>query len=41
MAAGITASQWNVDDLVYIADEHQIISKWDLRTILPPHPHVA
>jgi hypothetical protein len=30
-----------VDDLVYIADEHEIMNKWDLRTILPPHPHVA
>ena len=41
MAAGITASPWDVDDLVYIADEHEIMSKWDLRTIIPPHPHVA
>ena len=41
MAAGITASPWDVDDLVYITDEHEIMSNWDLRTILPPHPHVA
>jgi IS1 family transposase len=41
MAAGITSSPWDVDDLVYIADEDEITSKWDLRTFVPPHPHVA
>ncbi len=41
MAAGVTSTVWDVDDLIYIAEEYEITSKWDLRTILPPHPHAA
>lgn len=41
MAAGITSTVWDVEDLVYIAEEYEITRKWDLRGFVPPHPHAA
>lgn len=41
MAGGITSTVWDVADLVKFADEHEIMQRWDLRTFVPRHPHVA
>lgn len=41
MMAGITSTVWDVADLVKFADEHEMMSNWDLRTFVPPHPHIA
>jgi IS1 family transposase len=31
MAAGLASTVWDVSDLVYLTEEHEIMSKWDLR----------
>ncbi len=35
MAAGVTSTVWDIDDLVYMVEEYDIMSRWDLRTLNP------
>lgn len=39
MAAGLASTGWDVADLVRLTDEREIMSKWDLTTLMRPHPH--
>src|ERR1700682_3195907 len=35
MAAGITSTVWDVSDLIYLTEEHEIMSKWDMLDLIP------
>lgn len=35
MAAGITSTVWDVSDLIYLTEEYEITSAWDLRELIP------
>jgi IS1 family transposase len=40
MAAGLTSTVWDISDLIYLTEEHEIMSEWDMLAFVPAHPDV-